>query len=211
MHRSTEHRCGKKPFSFRCFKSIGAAMVPIAFGTRRWHTATLSPMKFEIRAANCFAAGGCLLLPGCLWRWAVYLEELNSHVACARSGWTRCHLKHCLRSMRIALGEPAPGIALAITNFALVSSQRNAHRSARSITRWTETEFSLQPDGEKRSAKSEAPVVAIVLQGFAAIVHRACSGKYGRDLESRSCRFHFFRDDKPHHSNLTNGSKSRTP
>ena len=81
----------EKPFSFDVLKSIGAAMVPIAFAYGGGRRPLLSPLKFEIRAVICRA--------DCCWAsWRRDALSCNESrvFACARSDWTRCNHNACL-------------------------------------------------------------------------------------------------------------------
>ena len=80
------------PFSFDVLKSIGAAMVPIAFAYGGWQTATF--VAAEIRDPRRDLSRGLLL--GVAGVVALYLAVNSRVFARARSGWTRCNHNACL-------------------------------------------------------------------------------------------------------------------
>src|SRR5262245_20906741 len=163
-----------KPFSFDLLKSIGAAMVPIAFAYGGWQTATF--VAAEIRDPRRDLSRGLLL--GVAGVITLYLAV---NLACLRvlgSGGLDATRTPASDLMRIALGESgARWIALAITISALGFLSQSMLTAPRVY-------YAMARDGlffasvGKLFGKSEAPVVAIILQGFAAIVI-ACSGTYG--------------------------------
>jgi basic amino acid/polyamine antiporter, APA family len=167
----------KKSFSFDLLKSIGAAMVPIAFAYGGWQTATF--VAAEIRDPRRDLSRGLLL--GVAGVVTLYLAV---NLACLRVlGPTGLDATTTPASdlMRIALGERgARWIALAITISALGFLSQSMLTAPRVY-------YAMARDGlffasvGKLFGKSEAPVVAIILQGFAAIVI-ACSGTYGEIL-----------------------------
>jgi APA family basic amino acid/polyamine antiporter len=167
----------ENPFSFDLLKSIGAAMVPIAFAYGGWQTATF--VAAEIRDPRRDLSRGLLL--GVSGVVALYLAV---NVACLRVlGPAGLDATRTPASdlMRIALGENgARWIALAITISALGFLSQSMLTAPRVY-------YAMARDGlffasvGKLFGRSEAPVVAIILQGFAAIAI-ACSGTYGEIL-----------------------------
>lgn len=167
----------EKPFTFDLLKSIGAAMVPIAFAYGGWQTATF--VAAEIRDPQRDLSRGLLLGVSCVV--ALYLAV---NLACLRvlgPAGLDATATPASDLMRIALGESgARWIALAITISALGFLSQSMLTAPRVY-------YAMARDGlffasvGKLFGKSEAPVVAIVLQGLAAIVI-ACSGTYGEIL-----------------------------
>jgi APA family basic amino acid/polyamine antiporter len=167
----------EKPFLFDLLKSIGAAMVPIAFAYGGWQTATF--VAAEIREPCRDLSRGLLI--GVSGVVALYLAV---NLACLRVlGPTGLDATTTPASdvMRIALGEHgARWIALAITISALGFLSQSMLTAPRVY-------YAMARDGlffasvGKLFGKSEAPVVAIILQGLAAIFI-ACSGTYGEIL-----------------------------
>jgi APA family basic amino acid/polyamine antiporter len=167
----------EKPFSFDVLKSIGAAMVPIAFAYGGWQTATF--VAAEIRDPRRDLSRGLLL--GVSGVVALYLAV---NLACMRvlgPAGLDATATPASDLMRIALGESgARWIALAITISALGFLSQSMLTAPRVY-------YAMARDGlffasvGKLFGKSEAPVVAIILQGFAAIAI-ACSGTYGEIL-----------------------------
>jgi APA family basic amino acid/polyamine antiporter len=166
-----------QPASFGLLKSIGAAMVPIAFAYGGWQTATF--VAGEMRAARRDLSRGLLMGVG-----AVVVLYLAVNLACLRVlGPVGLDATTTPASdvMRIALGERgaqwiAAGIAISTLGF-LSQSMLTAPRVYYAMAR---DGLFFQGVG-KLSRRSRAPVVAIVLQGMAAIVI-ACSGTYGEIL-----------------------------
>jgi APA family basic amino acid/polyamine antiporter len=166
-----------KPLSFDLLKSIGAAMVPIAFAYGGWQTATF--VAAEIRDPRRDLSRGLLLGVA-----GVVILYLAVNFACLRVlGPAGLDATKTPASdlMRIALGESgARWIALAITISALGFLSQSMLTAPRVY-------YAMARDGlffasvGKLFGKSEAPVAAIILQGFAAIVI-ACSGTYGEIL-----------------------------
>ena len=166
-----------QPASFGLLKSIGAAMVPIAFAYGGWQTATF--VAGEMRDVRRDLSRG--LLMGVAGVVGLYVAV---NVACLRVlGPTGLDATTTPASdvMRIALGERgaqwiAAGIAVSTLGF-LSQSMLTAPR----------VYYAMASDGlffksvGKLSGKSGAPVVAIVLQGSAAIII-ALSGTYGEIL-----------------------------
>jgi basic amino acid/polyamine antiporter, APA family len=167
----------EKQFSLDLLKSIGAAMVPIAFAYGGWQTATF--VAAEIRDPRRDLSRGLLL--GVFGVVALYLAV---NLACLRvlgPAGLDATTTPASDLMRIALGESgARWIALAITISALGFLSQSMLTAPRVY-------YAMARDGlffasvGKLFGKSEAPVVAIILQGFAAIVI-ACSGTYGEIL-----------------------------
>jgi APA family basic amino acid/polyamine antiporter len=166
-----------KPFSFDLLKGIGAAMVPIAFAYGGWQTATF--VSAEIRDPRRDLSRGLLL--GVSGVVALYLAV---NVACLRvlgPGGLGATTTPASDLVRMALGKNgAHWIAFAITISALGFLSQSMLTAPRVY-------YAMAHDGlffasiGKLIGKAETPVVAIVLQGFAAIVI-ACSGTYGEIL-----------------------------
>jgi len=166
-----------QPVSFGLLKSIGAAMVPIAFAYGGWQTATF--VAGEMRDARRDLSRG--LLMGVAGVVALYLAV---NIVCLRVlGPAGLDATNTPASdvMRVGLGERgaqwiAAAIAISTLGF-LSQSMLTAPR----------VYYAMARDGlffrsvGKLSWRSRAPVVAIVLQGIAAIVI-ACSGTYGEIL-----------------------------
>ena len=166
-----------QPVSLGLLKSVGAAMVPIAFAYGGWQTATF--VAGEMRNARRDLSRGLLIGVG-----AVVALYLAVNLACLRVlGPVGLDATTTPASdvMRIALGERgaqwiAAGIAISTLGF-LSQSMMTGPR----------VYYAMARDGlffesvGKLSPRSRAPVVAIVLQGLAAIVI-ACSGTYGEIL-----------------------------
>ena len=167
----------EKPFSFDLFKSIGAAMVPIAFAYGGWQTATF--VAAEIRDPRRDLSRGLLL--GVSSVVALYLAV---NLACIRvlgPGGLDATTTPASDLMRIALGESgARWIALAITISALGFLSQSMLTAPRVYYAMARDGLFFKRVG-KLFGKSEAPVVAIVLQGFAATII-AFSGTYGEIL-----------------------------
>src|SRR5262249_3553462 len=167
----------EKPFSFDLLKSIGAAMVPIAFAYGGWQTATF--VAAEIRDPRRDLSRGLLL--GVAGVVTLYLAV---NLACLRvlgPAGLDATTTPASDLLRIALGESgARWIALAITISALGFLSQSMLTAPRVY-------YAMARDGlffasmGKLFGKSEAPIDAIILQGFAAIVI-ACSGTYGEIL-----------------------------
>jgi basic amino acid/polyamine antiporter, APA family len=166
-----------QPVSFGLLKSIGSAMVPIAFAYGGWQTATF--VAGEMRDPRRDLSRGLLLGVA-----AVVGLYLAVNLACLRVlGPVGLDATTTPASdvMRIAMGERgaqwiAAGIAISTLGF-LSQSMLTAPRVYYAMARdglFFESVGKLPP-------RSRAPVVAIVLQGLAAIVI-ACSGTYGEIL-----------------------------
>ena len=166
-----------QPVSFGLLKSVGSAMVPIAFAYGGWQTATF--VAGEMRDPRRDLSRGLLLGVA-----AVVGLYLAVNLACLRvlgpAGLDATTIP-ASDVMRIALGEHgaqwiAIGIAISTLGF-LSQSMLTAPRVYYAMAR---DGLFFQNVG-KLSRRSKAPVVAIVLQGIAAIVI-ACSGTYGEIL-----------------------------
>jgi APA family basic amino acid/polyamine antiporter len=166
-----------QPASFGLLKSIGAAMVPIAFTYGGWQTATF--VAGEMRNAQRDLSRGLLLGVA-----AVVGLYLAVNLACLRvlgPAGLDATTTPASDVMRIALGERgaqwiAVGIAISTLGF-LSQSMLTGPRVYYAMAR---DRLFFESVG-KLSRRSRAPVVAIVLQGIAAIVI-ACSGTYGEIL-----------------------------
>ena len=166
-----------QPVSFGLLKSVGAAMVPIAFTYGGWQTATF--VAGEMRNAQRDLSRGLLLGVA-----AVVGLYLAVNLACLRvlgPAGLDATTTPASDVMRIALGERgaqwiAVGIAIATLGF-LSQSMLTGPRVYYAMAR---DRLFFESVG-KLSRRSRAPVVAIVLQGLAAIVI-ACSGTYGEIL-----------------------------
>ena len=166
-----------QPASFGLLKSIGAAMVPIAFAYGGWQTATF--VAGEMRDVRRDLSRG--LLMGVAGVVVLYVAV---NVACLRVlGPTGLDATTTPASdvMRIALGERgaqwiAAGIAVSTLGF-LSQSMLTAPRVYYAMA----SDSLFFKSVGKLSGKSGAPVVAIVLQGLAAMII-ALSGTYGEIL-----------------------------
>jgi APA family basic amino acid/polyamine antiporter len=158
-------------------KAIGAAMVPIAFAYGGWQTATF--VAAEMRDPRRDLSRGLLL-----GVFAVVALYLAVNVACLHvlgPAGLDATTTPVSDLMRTALGENgARWIALAITISALGFLSQSMLTAPRVY-------YAMARDGlffasvGKLVGKAESPVVAIILQGFAATVI-ACSGTYGEIL-----------------------------
>jgi APA family basic amino acid/polyamine antiporter len=163
--------------SFVSLKAIGAAMVPIAFAYGGWQTATF--VAAEIRDPRRDLSRGLLLGVS-----AVVALYLAVNVACLHvlgPAGLDATTTPASDLMRTALGENgARWIALAVTISALGFLSQSMLTAPRVY-------YAMARDGlffasvGKLVGKAESPVVAIILQGFAATVI-ACSGTYGEIL-----------------------------
>src|SRR6266576_3187285 len=166
-----------QPASFGLLKSIGAAMVPIAFAYGGWQTATF--VAGEMRDARRDLSRGLLIGVG-----GVVALYLAVNLVCLRvlgSAGLDATTTPASDVMHIALGERgaqwiAAGIAISTLGF-LSQSMLTAPRVYYAMAR---DELFFASVG-KLSGRSRAPVVAIILQGLAAIAI-ACSGTYGQIL-----------------------------
>ena len=166
-----------QPVSFGLLKSIGAAMVPIAFAYGGWQTATF--VAGEMRDARRDLSRG--LLMGVAGVVALYLAV---NIVCLRVlGPAGLDATNTPASdvMWVGLGERgaqwiAAAIAISTLGF-LSQSMLTAPR----------VYYAMARDGlffrsvGKLSSGTRAPIMAIVLQGVAATII-ACSGKYGEIL-----------------------------
>jgi APA family basic amino acid/polyamine antiporter len=166
-----------QPASLGLLKSIGAAMVPIAFAYGGWQTATF--IAGEMRDSRRDLSRG--LLMGVAGVVVLYLAV---NVACVRvlgPAGLDATMTPASDVMRIALGTRgaqwiAAGIAISTLGF-LSQSMLTAPRVYYAMAR---DGLFFQSVG-KLFGKARAPVVAIVLQGLAAIII-ALSGTYGEIL-----------------------------
>jgi basic amino acid/polyamine antiporter, APA family len=166
-----------EPASFGVLKRIGAAMVPIAFAYGGWQTATF--VAAEMRDARRDLSRGLLL--GVSGVVALYLAV---NLACLRvlgPAGLDATTTPASDLMRMALGERgAQWIAIAITISTLGFLSQSMLTAPRVY-------YAMARDGlffasvGKLFGKSGAPVVAIVLQGLAALLI-AISGTYGEIL-----------------------------
>src|SRR5216117_601464 len=166
-----------EPASFGVLKRIGAAMVPIAFAYGGWQTATF--VAAEMRDARRDLSRGLLLGVG-----SVVALYLAVNLACLRVlGPTGLDATTTPASdlMRMALGQRgAQWIAIAITISTLGFLSQSMLTAPRVY-------YAMARDGlffasvGKLFGKSGAPVVAIILQGLAALLI-AISGTYGEIL-----------------------------
>jgi len=166
-----------QPASLGLLGSIGAAMVPIAFAYGGWQTATF--VAGEMRDARRNLSRGLLIGVA-----GVVVLYLAVNLACLRMlgpAGLDATTTPASDVMRIAFGERgaqwiAVGIAISTLGF-LSQSMLTAPR----------VYYAMARDGlffesvGKLSRRSGAPVVAIVLQGLAAMAI-ACSGTYGEIL-----------------------------
>jgi APA family basic amino acid/polyamine antiporter len=166
-----------QPPSFGLLKSIGAAMVPIAFAYGGWQTATF--VAGEMRDARRDLSRGLLIGVG-----GVVALYLAVNLACLRvlgSAGLDATSTPASDVMRIALGEEgARWIALAITISTLGFLSQSMLTAPRVYYAMARDGLFFKSVG-KLWEKSAAPVVAILLQGLAAIII-ACSGTYGEIL-----------------------------
>jgi basic amino acid/polyamine antiporter, APA family len=166
-----------QPTSFGLMKSIGAAMVPIAFAYGGWQTATF--VAGEMRDARHDSSRGLLIGVG-----GVVALYLAVNLACLRvlgADGLDATMTPASDVMRIALGESgARWIAVAITISTLGFLSQSMLTAPRVYYAMARDGLFFKSVG-KLFGKSEAPVVAIVLQGLAAIII-AISGTYGEIL-----------------------------
>jgi APA family basic amino acid/polyamine antiporter len=166
-----------QPVSFGLLKSVGAAMVPIAFAYGGWQTATFVAGEM-IDARRDLSRG---LLMGVAGVVALYLAV---NIVCLRvlgPAGLDATTTPASDVMRVGLGERgaqwiAAAIAISTLGF-LSQSMLTAPR----------VYYAMARDGlffrsvGKLSSGTRAPIMAIVLQGVAATII-ACSGKYGEIL-----------------------------
>jgi APA family basic amino acid/polyamine antiporter len=166
-----------QPASLGLLKSIGAAMVPVAFAYGGWQTATF--VAGEIRDPRRDLSRGLLI--GVAGVVALYLAV---NLACLRvlgPAGLDATTTPASDVMRIALGDQgARWIAFAITISALGFLSQSMLTAPRVYYAMARDGLFFKSVG-RLFGKSEAPVVAIVLQGLAAVVI-ACSGTYGEVL-----------------------------
>src|SRR5438309_3409058 len=166
-----------QPVSFGLLKSIGAAMVPIAFAYGGWQTATF--VAGEMRDARRDLSRG--LLMGVAGVVALYLAVNFVCLRVLGPAGLDATTTPASDVMRAAIGSRgaqwiAAGIAISTLGF-LSQSMLTAPR----------VYYAMARDGlffasvGKLWQRSRAPVVAIMLQGLAAIAI-ACSGTYGQIL-----------------------------
>ena len=166
-----------EPVSFGLLKGIGGAMVPIAFAYGGWQTASF--VAGEMRDARRDLSRG--LLMGVAGVITLYLAV---NIACLRvlgPAGLAATATPASDVMRAVLGERGAqwiAVAIAISTLGFLSQ---------SMLTGPRVYYAMARDGlffesvGKLSRRSRAPVVAIVLQGIAAIVI-ACSGTYGEIL-----------------------------
>src|SRR5216117_831714 len=165
------------PFSPGVLASIGSAMVPVAFAYGGWQTATF--VAGEMRDARRDLSRG--LLMGVAGVVALYLSVNFVCLRVLGPAGIDATTTPASEVVRTALGERgaqwiAAGIAISTLGF-LSQSMLTAPR----------VYYAMARDGlffesvGKLSRGSRAPVVAIILQGLAAIII-ACSGTYGEIL-----------------------------
>ena len=166
-----------QPVSFGLLKSIGSAMVPIAFAYGGWQTATF--VAGEMRDPRRDLSRGLLL--GVAAVVGLYLAVNLTCLRVLGSAGLDATTIPASDVMRIALGERgaqwiAVGIAISTLGFL-----------SQSMLTTPRVYYAMARDGlffegvGKLSRHSRAPVVAIILQGIAAVVI-ACSGTYGEIL-----------------------------
>jgi APA family basic amino acid/polyamine antiporter len=166
-----------QPVSFGLLKSIGSAMVPIAFAYGGWQTATF--VAGEMRDPRRDLSRGLLLGVA-----AVVGLYLAVNLACLRvlgPAGLDATTTPASDVMRIALGERgaqwiAVGVAISTLGFL-----------SQSMLTGPRVYYAMARDGlffksvGRLSRHTRAPVVAIILQGVAATII-ACSGTYGEIL-----------------------------
>ena len=166
-----------EPVSFGLLKGIGGAMVPIAFAYGGWQTASF--VAGEMRDARRDLSHG--LLMGVAGVIALYLAV---NIACLRvlgPADLAATATPASDMMRAVLGERgAQWIAVAIAISTLGFLSQSMLTGPRVYYAMARDRLFFESVG-KLSRRSRAPVVAIVLQGIAAIVI-ACSGTYGEIL-----------------------------
>jgi basic amino acid/polyamine antiporter, APA family len=165
------------PFSFGVLAAIGSAMVPIAFAYGGWQTSTF--VAGEMRDPRRDLSRG--LLMGVAGVVALYLAVNFVCLRVLGPGGLDATTTPASDVMRAALGSRgaqwiAAGIAISTLGFL-----------SQSMLTGPRVYYAMARDGlffesvGKLSQRSRAPVVAIILQGLAAIVI-ACSGTYGQIL-----------------------------
>jgi basic amino acid/polyamine antiporter, APA family len=166
-----------QPVSFGLLKSIGAAMVPIAFAYGGWQTATF--VAGEMRDARRDLSRG--LLMGVAGVVVLYLAV---NIVCLRvlgpAGLDATNTP-ASNVMRVGLGESgAQWIAAAIAVSTLGFLSQSMLTAPRVYYAMARDGLFFRSVG-KLSSGTRAPIMAIVLQGVAATII-ACSGKYGEIL-----------------------------
>jgi len=166
-----------QPASFGVLRRIGAAMVPIAFAYGGWQTATF--VAGEMRDARRDLSRGLLIGVG-----SVVALYLAVNLACLRvlgPAGLDATTTPASDLMRMALGQRgAQWIAIAITISTLGFLSQSMLTAPRVY-------YAMARDGlffasvGKLFGKSGTPVVAIILQGLAALLI-AISGTYGEIL-----------------------------
>ena len=166
-----------EPASFGVLKRIGAAIVPIAFAYGGWQTATF--VAAEMRDARRDLSRGLLIGVG-----SVVALYLAVNLACLRvfgPAGLDATTTPASDLMRMALGQRgAQWIAIAITISTLGFLSQSMLTAPRVY-------YAMARDGlffasvGKLFGKSGMPVVAIILQGLAALLI-AISGTYGEIL-----------------------------
>jgi len=166
-----------EPASFGVLKRIGAAIVPIAFAYGGWQTATF--VAAEMRDARRDLSRGLLIGVG-----SVVALYLAVNLACLRvlgPAGLDATTTPASDLMRMALGQRgAQWIAIAITISTLGFLSQSMLTAPRVY-------YAMSRDGlffasvGKLFGKSGTPVVAIILQGLAALLI-AISGTYGEIL-----------------------------
>jgi len=166
-----------EPASFGVLKRIGAAIVPIAFAYGGWQTATF--VAAEMRDARRDLSRGLLIGVG-----SVVALYLAVNLACLRvfgPAGLDATTTPASDLMRMALGQRgAQWIAIAITISTLGFLSQSMLTAPRVY-------YAMARDGlffasvGKLFGKSGTPVVAIILQGLAALLI-AISGTYGEIL-----------------------------
>src|SRR6266705_448875 len=166
-----------QPASFGVLRRMAAAMVPIAFAYGGWQTATF--VAGEMRDARRDLSRGLLIGVG-----SVVALYLAVNLACLRvlgPAGLDATTTPASDVMRIALGERgAQWIALAITISTLGFLSQSMLTAPRVYYAMARDGLFFKSVG-KVFGNSGAPVVAVILQGLAAIVI-ACSGTYGEIL-----------------------------
>jgi APA family basic amino acid/polyamine antiporter len=167
----------EKPFSLDLLKSIGAAMVPIAFAYGGWQTATF--VAAEIRDPRRDLSLGLLL--GVAGVVTLYLGVNLACLLVLGPAGLDATATPASDLIRVALGERgARWIALAITISALGFLSQSMLTAPRVYYAMARDGLFFKSVG-RLFGKTEAPVVAILVQGFAAMLI-ACSGTYGEIL-----------------------------
>jgi basic amino acid/polyamine antiporter, APA family len=166
-----------EPASLGLLKSIGAAMVPIAFAYGGWQTATF--VAGEMRDARRDLSYGLVIGVG-----GVVVLYLAVNLACLTvlgPGGLDATTTPASDVMRIALGERgAQWVAIAITISTLGFLSQSMLTAPRVYYAMARDRLFFNSVG-KVFGRWGTPVVAIILQGLAAIVI-ACSGTYGKIL-----------------------------